>query len=706
MSSYHTSFTYRDKNSFDEGYIIVAFEPDNGFKDTFLSMDNISDEYYDGTKRFDYGSKYNTSSEVQITIIKKDGTDMSVKDFRECAKWLTGARINSWLDMCVGEINQQYAGNGVTQQFKLLDNNGSPLFGLVIVNIDNQRTQNFTYDYKTGVLLLDSIPSVGSTIDVTITPPIYSFLGKFLNMEHYKLDARTIGCRLTFSSVSPWAYSVPQVFDCITNQSIYLCGTDPIISYDPIETEYTNHIISKKNGESNWDTVSYSSGYNIVDGIITLVNPKKITLDNNGSYESFDYELVETKLTNVTISYKNTTSTDYSSYNWDRVDYADTIDTSSGKITLIDSKYLLLGNTSDNSVVLGKYIKTGYNDKFYYIPDNAIIRHATGSTSGSHSQYMIVDNATEISIQKISHITSVNPVILGKYIHTTCDNNYYLIPSDATLSCSIDGTYIKTSSATKITVKEIITTLTGDVLCKTKNGTENFGLDGTVLTLSSIDKGSCFGIDSGGAIFVDTSYNTKIDNQSDDLYTYIYLDIDYENTSGDKFFVNNKTLKEETIVAGLSKNEKITLSSKQFIMSDKPNKIFGDTFNFVWPRLAPGVNDLSISAAGTGRAQFTYRYPMKIGDCAMDIDVNGNGIICGNCYGNDDSISGETFTGTISWNKITNKPTTIAGYGIQDAYTINEVDHIVENIEVGDGVVIGGSIDEKELNDMLSNVLN
>lgn len=706
MSSYHTSFTYKDKNSFDEGYIIVAFEPDNGFKDTFLSMDNISDEYYDGTKRFDYGSKYNASSEVQITIIKKDGTDMSVKDFRECARWLTGARINSWLDMCIGEINKQYVGNGVTQQFKLLDNNGNPLFGLVIVDIDNQRTQNFTYDYKTGMLSLNFMPSVGSTIDVTITPPIYSFLGKFLNMEQYKLDARTIGCRLTFSSLSPWAYSVPQVFDCITSQSIYLCGADPVISYEPVETGYANQTISQKDSDGNWDTVSYASSYNIVDGTITLVDPKKITLDNDGSYESVDYNRVETPVADQRISYKNTVGTDYSSYSWDRVDYADEIDTSTGQIILIDSKYFLLGDTSDNSVVLGKYIKTAYNDKFYYIPDTATIKYIPPATQqGLHSQYMTVDNATEISIQKTSHVTSINPIILGKYIYTKYDNNYYHINSDAELSCNTSGTDIKASSATKITVKEIVTTLTGDILCKSKDGSENFGLDGTVLTLSSIDKGSCFCVDSGGAIFVDTSYNTRIDNQSDDLYTYIYLDIDYENTSGDKFFVNNKTLEEETIVAGLKTSEKISISDKQFILSDSPHhKTFGDDFNFVWPRLAPGLNDLSISAAGTGRAQFTYRYPMKIGDCTIDIDVNGNAIGCDNYI---DGGSGETFTGTISWNKITNKPNTIAGYGIQDAYTIDEVDNIIENIEVGDGVVIGGvAIDEKELNDMLSDVLN
>jgi len=52
MASYHTSFNYLGENSAKLGYIIAAFEPDNGFKDTFLGMDQISEDYYDGTKKF------------------------------------------------------------------------------------------------------------------------------------------------------------------------------------------------------------------------------------------------------------------------------------------------------------------------------------------------------------------------------------------------------------------------------------------------------------------------------------------------------------------------------------------------------------------------------------------------------------------------------------------------------------------------------
>ena len=327
MASYHTSFTYNGKNSFNEGYIITAFEPDSGFMNSFLSMENVSDEYYDRSKRFDYGAKYTSSSEIQITMIKHDGSDMSLSEFRSCAKWLTGARINSWLDMYIGDEN------------------------------------------------------------------VYSFLGKFINLEHYKLDSRTIGVKLTFSSISPWAYSAPQYFDCNVGQSI--------------------------------------------------------TIDDDGV------------------------------------------------LTTVDEETSKFGVTAQG-----------------------------------------------------------------------------------------------------------------------------------VLYANSIDKNSYFNIDEDGTIYVDTSYSTNIYNESDDLYTYIYLDIEYTNISGDSFSVVNKTLNEETIVKGIESNEVVSLSAKQFIISSIPNKIFGDNFNFIWPRLGPDVNEFAIYGSGKGRAKFSYRYPMKVGDCVIDTGIFGN-LDCG-----------------------------------------------------------------------------
>ena len=403
MASYHNSFTYLNKNSADEGFIIASFEPDSGFKDAFLGMDQVSEDYYDGTKTFLYGTKYNTKATISITLIKSDGSEFTISDNRRALRWLTGARVASWLDLYQGETIK------------------------------------------------------------------YSFLGTMTTPQQYKMDGRVIGLSVEFQSLSPWAFSAPQVFDC-----------------------------------SIWQLLD---------------------IDDNG------------------VLYKG-----------------------------------------ESSVPLG--------------------------------------------------------------VH--------------------DG----------------------------------------VLSVSSVDQGNYFNITDDGIVYIDNRYRTMIDNQSDDLYTYIYLDIDYTNENGTYVSIKNNTIPEETLVTEISPNESIRVSAKQFILSDIPNKIFGDTFNFVWPRLQPGLNDFIVDGDGRGSAKFTYRYPMKIGDCAMDISAYGSGIGC--CEG-----TGGSSYDTVRWEDITGTPTTISGYGITDAYTTDEVytkvevDDKIDDIEISGGSG-GGSvtIDEEELNKMLDDILN
>lgn len=126
---------------------------------------------------------------------------------------------------------------------------------------------------------------------------------------------------------------------------------------------------------------------------------------------------------------------------------------------------------------------------------------------------------------------------------------------------------------------------------------------------------------SDGVAYIDNSVSLQIDNLSDDLYTYITLDTIVSNNDSDYISINNITLKEETIITSVSNNEKIQLSANQFIISDKAGKVFGNTFNFIWPRLAPGINEFIISGTGSGDVEFTYRYPIKIGDCVIDVDA-------------------------------------------------------------------------------------
>ena len=141
MASYHSSFTYLNKNSAEEGYIIAAFEPDNGFKDTFLGMDQVYENYYDGTKKFLYGTKYNSTATINIALVKADGTDWTIKDNRNALRWLTGARTASWLDFYQGDHNE-------------------------------------------------------------LTSFKYSFLGTVTSPQQYKLDGRVIGISFEFASIT------------------------------------------------------------------------------------------------------------------------------------------------------------------------------------------------------------------------------------------------------------------------------------------------------------------------------------------------------------------------------------------------------------------------------------------------------------------------------------------------------------------------
>lgn len=151
-----------------------------------------------------------------------------------------------------------------------------------------------------------------------------------------------------------------------------------------------------------------------------------------------------------------------------------------------------------------------------------------------------------------------------------------------------------------------------------------------------------------------------IDNPSDDLYTYTQMTTEFTNTVGDgSLKIINNTIGEEigkTTVDGLVQNEIITLSENMFIKSDKETRIFGSDFNYIWPKLKPGVNELTIE--GTGELTFKYIHPIKVGDCVGDLNAASDPIC------NED---GQIILDTLDWNRIVNTPTTLSGYGITEA---------------------------------------
>lgn len=245
--------------------------------------------------------------------------------------------------------------------------------------------------------------------------------------------------------------------------------------------------------------------------------------------------------------------------------------------------------------------------------------------------------------------------------------NYYFTPK---LSMNKDGVLIKDEQSMTIDNGGVLNSGDDGVFCITNNGT----------------------------IYIDNSVNITINNYTDDLSDYVFLDTKFVNNTCDHLVITNKTLYDKsngmdgvTEITGIHNEEIITLSSGQFIVSSS-GKTFGDSFNFVWPKLLPGDNNFIIDGFGAGGAvEFSYRYPIKIGDCAMDISVSSSGLCCG-----DYSDTPGYASNYVTWDDILDKPTTIDGYGITDAYTISEVNNKIDNLDI--------DIDENELNQMLEDI--
>lgn len=214
-----------------------------------------------------------------------------------------------------------------------------------------------------------------------------------------------------------------------------------------------------------------------------------------------------------------------------------------------------------------------------------------------------------------------------------------------------------------------------------------------------------FQVNGDGVASVTVSSQFTINNQTDDLYTPIYLTAKISNGNlKNNIKIKNKTLNEETIINNIVENEEITLSNNQFILSDNTTRIFGNDFNYVWPRLRPGINDFEILLDSNADIEFIYRYPIKIGDCA--IDINDLISYCGDFsegYAPDEedaSSGGVIIYNKTSWDMIENTPTTIDGYGITDAYTTAQIDDKFSNLDVNDDV------NEIKLNTMLNSILD
>lgn len=179
MSSYHSSFTYLNKNSHDDfKWRIIHFDNgDVGETDSFLSVESVGTSMYDGTKTLLYGTKYSETAIISISIMKQDGTDFTLAETRKALSWLTGAKQNSWLDLYI----------------------------------------------------VDEVK--------------YRMLGHVQDVKPYRMDARIVGLTIVFESASPYAYSAPQKVEVELNGETAITlsnGSDDLYAYTQVNVKYTN----------------------------------------------------------------------------------------------------------------------------------------------------------------------------------------------------------------------------------------------------------------------------------------------------------------------------------------------------------------------------------------------------------------------------------------------------------------------------------
>ena len=221
MSVYHPSFNFLNKNSYDDFNLIVShFDGDQGESDTWLGMDPIYSDSADGTRRIDYGAKFNSVATPRITVIKSDGTDFTTKEVRQFLKWTTGSRKNSYLELCEwSEIKSKWEA-----KFRLL--------------------------------------------------------GRVTKAYQQKLDARTIGLIIEFTTVSPFAYSPVQTIEA----DIY--GDEEVAIKLPHESDDLDTPIAINvtftNGSKDNILILSSDAMTRATEISGLLENETLTLSSNG----------------------------------------------------------------------------------------------------------------------------------------------------------------------------------------------------------------------------------------------------------------------------------------------------------------------------------------------------------------------------------------------------------------------------------------
>ena len=282
MSSYYPSFNYLGINSIEKNLVVAHFDSDSGEMDTYLGMEPIYTESSDGTTRLDYGAKFNNVATIKLSVIKQDGADFYVSEVRDCLKWLTGSRKNSALDLSENFIDE-FTGSGTRHGFAL--KKSCDHVNYVILNGVNLENNEWSYRASDNSIQLNTAPEKNTKLSVSYSKTKYSFIGRVTNAWQQKMDARTIGIVIEFTSVSPWAYSPIQTekYSVSGSKNITIdCQSDDLYSYVHPNIKYTNTSGSslKITNNTTGDITEISSGLK-KNEIITISDNMMIVSDNS-----------------------------------------------------------------------------------------------------------------------------------------------------------------------------------------------------------------------------------------------------------------------------------------------------------------------------------------------------------------------------------------------------------------------------------------
>lgn len=100
MSVYHPIIRFKEKTNYDFDLSVAHFDADSGQVDSYLTMEPIYTDTFDGELRNDFGAKYTDVARPVVTFIESDGSNISPYKVRSVLRWLTGSKNVSFMDIC------------------------------------------------------------------------------------------------------------------------------------------------------------------------------------------------------------------------------------------------------------------------------------------------------------------------------------------------------------------------------------------------------------------------------------------------------------------------------------------------------------------------------------------------------------------------------------------------------------------------------